>query len=92
MVSSSITSWSQKVETGTVPVFEEATDAEGNEFEHCFQHKHGGEEVVAVFQGKIQRLQRESKKGACVCVCINNGVEWVNSCISKLEFVQLCVS
>lgn len=90
MVSSSITPWSQKVETGTVPVFEEATDAEGNEFEHCFQHKHGGEEVVAVFQGKIQRLQRESKKGARVC--INNGVEWVNSCISKLEFVQLCVS
>lgn len=54
-----------KVET--VPVFEEAANAKGNEFEYGFQHKSGGEEIVAVLQGKIQRLERESKE--CVFVC-----------------------
>lgn len=49
--------------THAVPVFEEASEAEGNQFEYRFQHKSGGEEIVAVFQGEVQRLKRESETG-----------------------------
>ena len=39
--------------THTVPFFEEAAKAEGDEFKYWFQHESRGEEIVAVLQGEI---------------------------------------
>lgn len=39
-----------------VPVLEEASKAEGHQLQRGFNHKGGGEEVVAVLQRGLQRL------------------------------------
>lgn len=42
-----------------VPVLEEASEAKGDQFERGLNHEGGGEEVVAVLQGRLQRLRGE---------------------------------
>lgn len=46
-------------QTHSVPVFEEASETEGDEFEYGFQHERGGEKIVAVLEDEIQGLKRE---------------------------------
>lgn len=46
-------------QTRSVPVFEEASETEGDEFEYGFQHEGGGEKIVAVLEDEIQGLKRE---------------------------------
>lgn len=40
-----------------VPVLEEASEAEGHQFQRGLNNKSGGEEVVAVLQCSLQRLR-----------------------------------
>lgn len=56
-------------QTHSVPVFEEAAETEGDEFEDGFQHEGGGEEIVAVLEAEIQGLEREHyRRLLCMCV------------------------
>lgn len=47
----------------SVPVFEEAPEPKSHQFERGLDHKGGGEEVVAVFQRRLQRLSKKETKG-----------------------------
>lgn len=44
------------------PVFKEASEAERDELQHGLHHKRGAEEVVAVFQRRLQRLRETREK------------------------------
>lgn len=52
---------SQKTAEGVapVPVLEEAPEAEGHKLQWGFDHKGGGEDVVAVLERRLQRLRQE---------------------------------
>lgn len=50
------------VRHGALPVLEEPTETEGSEFQHGLQHKGGGEEVITVLEGRLQRLGEKEKE------------------------------
>lgn len=52
---------------GPLPVFEEASEAKGHQLEHRLNHEGGAEEVIAVLQGYLERLEGEKK---------NTRVDW----------------
>lgn len=44
------------------PVLEEASQTKCHQLQHSLQHKDGGEHVVAVLEGCLQRLQEQRKE------------------------------
>lgn len=45
-----------------LPVFKEASEAERNQLQRGLHHKRGAEEVVAVFQRRLQRLRETERE------------------------------